>query len=102
MSTITTKGGTEIDDEDWGRRDAIHSIAAFPQIGFTEDRRAVALPVPAMHGADDQIVPYDESAPHAAALLPNAALRSCEGLPHGPRTTHPQIINQDPPAFVRG
>ena len=39
-------------------------------------------------GADDQIVPYADSAPQSAELLQNGTLKTYEDFPHGMPTTH--------------
>jgi non-heme chloroperoxidase len=77
-------------------------IKAFSETDFTEDLKAIDVPVLVMHGDDDQIVPYADSAPLAAALLKNGTLKTYEGLPHGMCTTHAEIINPDLLAFIRG
>ena len=33
-------------------------IKAFSETDFTDDLKKITVPVPAMHGDDDQIVPY--------------------------------------------
>jgi non-heme chloroperoxidase len=38
-------------------------IVAFSQTDFTEDLKKITVPVLVMHGDDDQIVPYADSAP---------------------------------------
>lgn len=76
-------------------------IRAFSETDFTEDLRAITQPVLVMHGDDDQIVPYADSAPKAVALLPNGTLKTYAGLPHGLCTTHPEMVNPDLLAFVR-
>jgi len=75
-------------------------IEAFSETDFTEDLKAIEVPVLVMHGDDDQIVPYANSAPKAAALLRNGALKTYSGLPHGMCTTHPDIINPDLLVFI--
>jgi hypothetical protein len=50
-------------------------IVAFSQTDFTEDLKKITVPVLVMHGDDDQIVPYADSAPLWAKLLKNATLR---------------------------
>ena len=77
-------------------------IQAFSETDFTGDLEAIDVPVLVMHGDDDQIVPYEDSAPLSAKLLRNAVLKTYSGLPHGMCTTHPDIINADILAFVRG
>ncbi len=77
-------------------------IVAFSQTDFTEDLRKITVPVLVMHGDDDQIVPYDNSGPLSAKLLPNGTLKTYKGFPHGMPTTHAETINSDLLAFVRG
>ena len=77
-------------------------IKAFSETDFTEDLKAIAVPTLVMHGDDDQIVPYADSAPLSAKLLSNGTLKTYPGLPHGMCTTHPDLINADLLAFVRG
>jgi non-heme chloroperoxidase len=60
------------------------------------------VPVLVMHGEDDQIVPYADSGPLSAKLLPNGTLKSYPGFPHGMPTTEAETINADLLAFIRG
>jgi non-heme chloroperoxidase len=77
-------------------------IKAFSETDFTEDLKAIEVPVLVMHGDDDQIVPYADSAPLSAKLLRNGTLKTYPGLPHGMCTTHPDVINPDLLAFIQG
>ncbi len=54
-----------------------------------------------MHGTDDQIVPYADSAPLAVKLLRKGTLKSYDGFPHGMCTTHAEVINADLLAFIK-
>lgn len=76
-------------------------IKAFSETDFTEDLQKIMVPTLVMHGDDDQIVPYADSAPLAAKLLKHGTLKTYEGLPHGMCTTHPEIVNPDLLAFIR-
>ena len=76
-------------------------IAAFSATDFTEDLRAIDLPVLVMHGTDDQLVPFANHAPRAIELLKNGTLKTYEGLSHGMAATHPDGINADMLGFVR-
>ncbi|AVQ02258.1 alpha/beta hydrolase [Caulobacter segnis] len=76
-------------------------IKAFSETDFTEDLKKVDLPVLVMHGDDDQIVPYADSAPLSAKLLKNGTLKTYKGLPHGLCTTHPEVVNPDLLAFIQ-
>src|SRR5438552_67126 len=55
-----------------------------------------------MHGDDDQIVPYADSAPLSAKLLKNVTLKTYKGFPHGMPTTQADTINADLLAFIKG
>jgi non-heme chloroperoxidase len=76
-------------------------IVAFSQTDLTEDLKKITVPVLVMHGDDDQIVPYPDSAPLSAKLLQNATLKTYEGFPHGMPTTQAETINADLLAFLR-
>jgi non-heme chloroperoxidase len=75
-------------------------VKAFSETDFTEDLKAINVPVLVMHGDDDQIVPFDASAPLAAKLLKYGSLTRYAGLPHGMATTHADLINADLLAFI--
>jgi non-heme chloroperoxidase len=70
-------------------------IAAFSETDFTEDLKRITVPTLVMHGEDDQIVPYADSAPKSAELLQNGTLKSYPGFPHGMPTTQADTINAD-------
>jgi non-heme chloroperoxidase len=76
-------------------------IKAFSETDFTEDLKAIQVPVLIMHGDDDQIVPIADSALLSAKLVRKGTLKVYKGLPHGMCTTHPEIINPDLLAFVK-
>src|SRR5207342_3306126 len=77
-------------------------IKAFSETDFTEDLKSIDVPVLIIHSEDDQIVPYADSGPLAAKLLKNGTLRTYKDLPHGCHATHPELINADFLAFIRG
>ena len=77
-------------------------IKAFSETDFTEDLKAIGVPVLIIHSEDDQIVPYADSAPLAVKLLKNGQLKTYTTFPHGCMTTHPDEINADILAFIRG
>jgi non-heme chloroperoxidase len=76
-------------------------IVAFSQTDFTEDLKKITVPVLVMHGDDDQIVPYADSAPLSAKLLKNSTLKTYKGFPHGMPTTEADTINADLLAFIK-
>ena len=77
-------------------------IKAFSETDFTEDLKSIDVPVLVIHSEDDQIVPYADSGPLSAKLLKNGTLRTYKDLPHGCHATHPELINADLLAFIRG
>jgi len=77
-------------------------IKAFSETDFTEDLKAIDVPVLVIHSEDDQIVPYADSAPLAVKLLKKGRLKTYSTLPHGCPTTHPDEINADILGFMRG
>jgi non-heme chloroperoxidase len=77
-------------------------IVAFSQTDFTEDLKKIDVPVLVMHGDDDQIVPYADSAPLSSKLLKKGTLKTYQGFPHGMPTTEAETINADLMAFIKG
>jgi non-heme chloroperoxidase len=77
-------------------------IKAFSETDFTEDLKAIDLPVLVLHGDDDQIVPFADSGPLAALLLKHATFKVYPGRPHGVCQTEPDMVNQDLLAFLKG
>src|SRR3954465_3548998 len=75
-------------------------IVAFSQTDFTQDLKKITVPVLVMHGDDDQIVPYPDSAPLSVALLKNSTLKTYKGFPHGMPTTEADKINADLLTFL--
>ena len=84
-----------------GLKNAYESIKAFSETDFTEDLKKISVPVLVMHGDDDQIVPYADSAPLSAQLLKNGTLKTYAGFPHGSPTTEAETINADLLAFLQ-
>ena len=94
--------------ENWWRQGIIggaklhcDGIVAFSQTDFTEDLKKVAVPTLVMHGDDDQIVPYVDSAFLTANLLRNGTTKTYKGFPHGMPTTEAETINADILVFIR-
>jgi non-heme chloroperoxidase len=76
-------------------------IKAFSETDFTEDLKSVNIPVLVMHGEDDQIVPFEQTAVKAAKLLKNGKLITYPGFSHGMPTTEAATINADLLAFIK-
>jgi non-heme chloroperoxidase len=77
-------------------------IKAFSETDFTADLKAITVPVLIMHGEDDQIVPIADSALLSIKLVKDSTLKIYPHLPHGMAATHPDIINADLLAFIKG
>ncbi|WP_404334796.1 alpha/beta fold hydrolase [Sphingomonas sp. MMS12-HWE2-04] len=77
-------------------------IKAFSETDFTEDLKAISVPVLVLHGDDDQVVPYKDAGVLSAKLVKNGTLKIYPGYPHGMCTTHADVINPDLLAFIKG
>ena len=75
-------------------------ITAFSETDFTEDLKALDIPVLLLHGEDDQVVPIANSAHKAIRLLRKGTLKTYAGLSHGLFATHPDLINAELLRFV--
>ncbi len=76
-------------------------IEVFSETDFTEDLKALAIPVLIIHGEDDQIVPIANSAHKAIKLVSDGTMKTYPGLSHGLFATHPDVVNPDMLAFIR-
>jgi non-heme chloroperoxidase len=78
-------------------------IKVFSETDFTDDLKSIEQPVLVLHSRDDQVVPYADAGPLSAKLLRNGILKTyANNMPHGMMTTHPDLINADILAFIRG
>lgn len=75
-------------------------IKAFSETDFTEDLKAIDVPVLVLHGDDDQGVPYANAGVKSANLLQKGLLMIYPGYPHGMMTTHADVINEDILKFI--
>jgi len=77
-------------------------IKAFSETDFTDDLKAIQVPVLIIHGDDDQIVPFADSGPLSAKLVKRATFKVYPGGPHGVCQTQPEMVNRDLLAFITG
>ena len=77
-------------------------ITAFSETDFTEDLKAIDVPVLILHGEDDQIVPIADSAELAIKLVKTGKLITYPGFSHGMASTEAETINKDLLAFIEG
>jgi len=75
-------------------------IKAFSETDFTDDLRNIEVPTLVMHGDDDQIVPFADSAPLSVKLLRQGTLKVYSGLGHGVCTLNADVVNADLLAFI--
>jgi non-heme chloroperoxidase len=84
-----------------GMKACYDCIKAFSETDFTEDLKKFDVPTLIIHGDDDQIVPFADSAPLSAKLIPNATLAVYHGAPHGLCSTLKDRVNADLLAFFK-
>jgi non-heme chloroperoxidase len=82
-------------------RAVIDCIKAFSETDLTEDVKRIDVPTLIIHGDDDQIVPYADSAVLSAKLIKQSRLETYKGAPHGLCSTHKDRVNADLLAFLR-
>jgi non-heme chloroperoxidase len=76
-------------------------IKAFSETDLTEDLKRFDVPTLVLHGDDDQIVPYADSALLSSKMIKNAKLVIYKGAPHGMCTTLKDRVNEELLAFIR-
>jgi non-heme chloroperoxidase len=76
-------------------------IKAFSDTDFTKDLLEFEVPTLVLHGDEDQIVPFADSASLSAKLIKNAKLVVYQGAPLGMCTTLKDRVNQELLAFIQ-
>jgi non-heme chloroperoxidase len=76
-------------------------IKAFSETDLTEDLKRFDVPTLVLHGDDDQIVPYADSALLSSKLIKNAKLVIYKDAPHGMCTTLKDRVNEELLAFLK-
>jgi non-heme chloroperoxidase len=76
-------------------------IRAFSETDLTEDLKRIDVPTLVLHGDDDQIVPYADSALISSKIIKNAKLVIYPGAPHGMCTTLKDRVNEELLAFIK-
>ncbi len=76
-------------------------VKAFSETDMTDDLKMIDVPTLVLHGDDDQIVPFADSAPLSAKLIKNAILKVYPGAPHGMCTTLKDKVNEELLAFIK-
>jgi non-heme chloroperoxidase len=83
-----------------GFKGAYDCIKAFSETDLTEDLKRFDVPTLIIHGDDDQIVPFADSAPLSAKLVPKSELKVYPGAPHGLMVTHRDQFHADLLGFI--
>jgi non-heme chloroperoxidase len=83
-----------------GYKGAYDCVKAFSETDLTEDLKRIDVPTLIIHGDDDQIVPFADSAPLSSKLVPHAALETYAGAPHGLMVTHRDRFHGDLLEFI--
>ena len=83
-----------------GYKGAYDCVKAFSETDLTEDLKRFDVPTLIIHGDDDQIVPFADSAPLSAKLVPDAVLKVYPGAPHGLMVTHRDQFHADLLGFI--
>jgi non-heme chloroperoxidase len=78
-----------------GLKGAYDCIKAFSETDFTDDLRALTVPMLIAHGDDDQIVPIAAAAMKSVKLVKNATLKVYPGAPHGIAGPYQQAFDKD-------
>ena len=76
-------------------------VKAFSETDLTEDLKKIDVPTLVLHGDDDQIVPYADSALLSSKLVKNAKLVIYKGAPHGMCTTLKDRVNEELLSFFK-
>jgi non-heme chloroperoxidase len=84
-----------------GHKAVFDCIKAFSETDFTEDLKKFDVPTLILHGDDDQIVPFADSAPLSAKLVKGSELKVYPGAPHGMCSTLKDQVNNELLTFFK-
>ncbi|KQY55361.1 alpha/beta hydrolase [Aeromicrobium sp. Root495] len=79
---------------------AYDCVKAFSETDFTEDLKALDVPILIAHGDDDQIVPIEAAANKTIDLVKDGRLVTYPGAPHGIYGTYQQELGAEILAFL--
>ncbi|WP_205650746.1 alpha/beta fold hydrolase, partial [Actinoplanes solisilvae] len=74
---------------------AYDCVKAFSETDFTEDLKALNVPILICQGDDDQIVPYKDAALKSIKLVKDGTLKIYEGAPHGIQGDYQEKLDAD-------
>ena len=84
-----------------GLKGAYDCIKAFSETDFTEDLKALTVPILIAQGDDDQIVPYKDAALKSIDLVKDGTLKIYPGAPHGIAGPYQQALDADILEFIK-
>ncbi|HEY1817256.1 MAG TPA: alpha/beta hydrolase [Kofleriaceae bacterium] len=76
-------------------------VKAFSETDFNDDLAKFDVPTLVIHGDDDQVVPYNDTALLTAKRVKNAKLETYKGAPHGLVATMKDRVSADLLAFAK-
>jgi pimeloyl-ACP methyl ester carboxylesterase len=79
---------------------AYDCVAAFSETDFSEDLKALDVPILLAHGDDDQIVPIANAALKSAELVKHGTVKVYAGAPHGIAGEYQAQLDRDILAFI--
>ncbi|ONI61128.1 alpha/beta hydrolase [Leifsonia sp. ALI-44-B] len=80
---------------------AYDCVKAFSETDFTEDLKALDVPIFIAHGDDDQIVPIAAAAEKTIKLVKDGTLKVYAGAPHGIYGAYQTELDQDILEFIK-
>jgi non-heme chloroperoxidase len=80
---------------------AYDCVKAFSETDFTEDLKALDVPIFIAHGDDDQIVPIAAAAEKTITLVKGGTLKVYAGAPHGIYGAYQTELDQDILEFIK-
>ena len=81
---------------------AYDCVKAFSETDFTEDLKAIDVPMLICQGDDDQIVPIKDAALKSIQLVKDAELKVYEGAPHGIQGDYQAKLDADILEWIKG
>jgi non-heme chloroperoxidase len=84
-----------------GAKGQYDCVTEFIQQDFSDDLKKISVPVLALNGEGDQVVPCKTSGPRAVELVQNGTLKTYPGFPHGMPVTQAETINADLLEFIK-
>jgi non-heme chloroperoxidase len=83
-----------------GLKAAHDCVKAVSETDLTDDLKKMDVPTLLVHGDDDQIVPFANSAQIASKIVSGSILKVYPGAPHGLTATHKDRLNSDLLEFI--